>query len=167
MFHTYGDRGQASISEHLAAAAEFLKGTSQGGDLPQTNYLWFSMLEDLPLRCWQTFWRALAAKMARKDNGEVPWLEFLKLWHHLGIAELPGQFDIMEGHPEGAKRNPWGGYDVPVVGGAAFTIKNGEDLFIVVENDSLPAQRVPYHFLRYSTAKTPGAPPGYDVAERS
>ena len=57
-FRTYGREDAVSISEHLAAAVEFLKGNSNGGDLPQTNYLWFSMLEDLPLRCWQTFWRA-------------------------------------------------------------------------------------------------------------
>ena len=90
--------------EHLAAAAEFLKGKSNEGDLPPTNYLWFSMLEDLPLRCWQTFWRALAAKMTRKGNSEVAWLEFLKLWRELGIAELPGKFDIMEGQPEARKK---------------------------------------------------------------
>ncbi|HEY7428420.1 MAG TPA: hypothetical protein VH682_29580, partial [Gemmataceae bacterium] len=160
-FQIYNDEGQVSVSEHLAAAVAFLKGTSKAGDLPQTNYRWFPMLENLPLRCWQTFWRVLAAKMTRKDDSEVVWLEFLKLWLDLGIAELPGQLAIMEGHPEGAKKNSWGGYDVDNTGGTSFTLHNGDDLFIAVESGSY--NQLPYHFLRYSTAKTPGAPPGYKV----
>ncbi|MBI2807918.1 MAG: hypothetical protein HYX68_23285 [Planctomycetes bacterium] len=161
-FHIYGDEGNASVSGHLAAAAEFLKGHVKPGDLPRTNYLWFSMLEDLPLRAWQTFWRATAAKMAQKDGSDVPWLEFLKLWHELGIAELPGQFDLMEGLPEGVKRKQWGGYDFATNGGTSFTIQNGDDRFIVIENQAY-SDSLPYHFLRYSTAKEPGTPPGYDV----
>ena len=47
---------------------------------------------------------SLAAKTTRKGNSEVAWLEFLKLWHELGIAELPGNFDIMEGQPEARKK---------------------------------------------------------------
>jgi hypothetical protein len=162
-FHMYGREGQVSVSEHLAAAAEFLEGTSKGGDLPPTNYLWFWMLEELPLRAWQTYWRAAAEKLARKETSEVVWLDFLKLWHELGIAELPGQFAILEGHPEGAKKNAWGGYDVAGTGGNSFAIKNGEDRFIVVENQSYQPDRIPYLLLRYSTAKTPGNPPGYKV----
>ncbi len=87
-FHIYVRDENVSISEHLAAAAAFLNGTSEGGNLPRTNYLWFPMLEDLPLRCWQTFWRARVARMTQEDNSEVAWLEFLRLWHDLGIAEL-------------------------------------------------------------------------------
>ena len=162
LFHVYGHAGEVSVSGNLAAAVAFLKGESKGGDLPRTNYLWFSMLEDLRLRGWQTYWRATAAKMTQKDNSEVAWLEFLKHWHELGLGQLPGQFDVMEGHPEGAKRKSWGGYDVH--GGTSFTIQNGADLFIAIENDAhLLHQLVPYHFLRYSTAKTPEAPPGYKV----
>src|SRR5262249_7707685 len=149
-FHTYGEEGEVSVSGHLAAAAEFLKGEAKAGDLPRTNYLWFSMLADLPLRSWQAFWRATAAKMTQKDNSEVPWLEFLKHWHELGIADLPGQFDLMEGHPEGAKKKSWGGYDVEVSGGTSFTIQDGDDRFIVVENETYHHDQLPYHFLRYS-----------------
>src|SRR5262249_51803633 len=57
-FYIYGDESDVSVSGHLAAVAEFLKGSSACGDLPWTNYLWFPMLEDLPLRAWQTFWHA-------------------------------------------------------------------------------------------------------------
>ena len=49
-FQIYGHDRQPSVSEHLASVAEFLKGTSKGGELPPTKYLWFPMLEDLPLR---------------------------------------------------------------------------------------------------------------------
>lgn len=162
-FHTYDHEGDVSVSAHLASVSEFLKGEAKGCDLPRTNYFWFAMLEDLPLRCWQTFWRVTAAKMTQKDNSEVPWLEFLKLWHELGIAELPGQFDFMEGYPKGTKKNNWGGYDVEVTGGNSFTLQNGDDLFIVIENDSFHHDRLPYQFLRYSIAKKPSNPPGYDV----
>jgi hypothetical protein len=164
-FQTYGDDRQISLSEHLAAVAAFLKGTSKGGDLPQTNCRWFSMLENLPLRCWQAYWRAMAAKMNRKDKSEVAWLAFLKFWHDLGIADLPGVFDIMEGYPEGAKKNAWGGYDVEATGSRAFAIKKGEDLFIAIASDDGYYQPglLPYQFLRYSTARTPGSPPGYKV----
>jgi hypothetical protein len=162
-FHIYGHEGHVSVIEHLVAVAEFLKGNSSGGDLPRTNYLWFSILDDLPLRCWQTYWRALAAKMEQKDNNDVPWLDFLKLWHELGIADLPGQFDVMEGHPEGVKKNQWGGFDVATSGGTAFTLQNDEDRFIVIENDAYHHNQLPYHFLRYSTAAKPGPPPGYQV----
>jgi hypothetical protein len=162
-FNIYRLEETVLFSEHLAAAAEFLKGTSQGGDLPRTNYLWFSMLEDLPLRCWQTLWRALAAKMTQKNNSEVPWLEFLKLWRDLGIAELPGQFAIMEGKPEREKKQPSLGFPVAVAGGTSFAIENGEDRFIVVEGQYYHhVDALPCHILRYSTAKTPGAPPGYE-----
>src|SRR5262249_43723208 len=126
-YSTYGEEGSTSLSAHLQGAAEFLKGHFEAGDLPRTNYHWFPMLEKLPARCWKTYWRALAAKLSRDDRGEVPWLEFLKLWHDLGIAELPGQFDLMEGYPEGAKKRSWGGYDVDIDAGTSFALKNGED----------------------------------------
>lgn len=161
-FYMYGEEGDVSVSGHLTESAAFLKGESKGGELPRTNYLWFSMLEDLPLRSWQTFWRATAAKMTQKDASEVPWLEFLKHWHESGIADLPGQFDAMEGHPEGVKKNSGGGYDIEVNSGASFGLQNGDDKFIVVESGHHTVDE-PYHFLRYSTAKTPGTPPGYQV----
>ena len=101
--------------------------------------------------------------MKKTDKSEVPWLEFLKLWRDLGIALLPGTFDVMDGYPEGAKKNAWGGYEVPVTGGRSFSIKNGADFFVVIENGSYASNRLPYHVLRYSTAKTPGDPPGYKV----
>ena len=103
-FHIYGHEGDVSISTHLAAAAAFLKGEAKPGDLPRTNYVWFSMLEDLSLRPWQTFWRVAAAKMNQKGDADLPWLEFLKHWHDLGLAELPGQFDILEGCPKARRR---------------------------------------------------------------
>ena len=119
------------------------------------------MLEDLSLCCWQTVWRVTAAKMEQKDDSDVPWLEFLEFWHELGIAELPGQFATMEGYPDGTKKRRWGGYDVDVDSGVSFTLQNGDDRFIVIENDAY--NEMPYHFVRYSTAATPGNPPGYQV----
>ncbi len=160
--YTNGRDADLSVSAHLAAAAAFFKGEAKTGDLPGTNYLWFSMLEDLHLRAWQAFWRATAARLAKKDSENVPWLAFLKHWHVLGIAELPGQFDVMEGHPEGAKKNTWGGFDIDVEAGASFALENGVDRFIGVEIESY-GQQAPYQFLRYSTADKPGPPPGYKV----
>ncbi len=159
---TYGSEGEVSLSAHLGAAADFLKGSSPGGELPGTNYLWFPMLEGLPLRCWQTLWRVAAAKMGKKDGGEVAWLDFLKHWHECGLAELPGHFDTMEGHPEGVKKNSWGGYDLEVEEGHSFTLQNGDDRFIIVANENYGSEE-PYQLLRYSTAKNPGPPPGYRV----
>ncbi len=159
--------GTVSISDHLLSVLQFLKGEREAGDLPRTRYDWFPMLENLPLRCWQTCWRAQAAKASRKDGGEVPWLEFLKLWHELGIAALPGRFAIMEGHPEGAKKQPWGRYDVEIDGGTSFSIRNGDDRFIVTENQRQyqRGQPLPYLFLRYSTSDAPGEPPGFRVKD--
>ncbi len=163
-FHLYGDDAKASTSEHLRAAAEFLKGNSKAGDLPRAKHLWLPMLESLPARCWRTYWRVLAARLGQQQSSDVPWLEFLTLWHQLGIVELPGQLDLMEGYPEGAKKRPWGGYDVDVEAGKAFTIQNGEDRFIVLEGAPFYGRdSLPYYFLRYSTAKSPGTPPGYKV----
>jgi hypothetical protein len=162
-FHIYGRKVEASVSEHLNAATAFLKGASNSGSLPWTQYLWFPMLDNLPLHCWQTYWRALAAKLTQKDKSDVVWLEFLKLWLDLGIAELSGQFDLMEGHPEAAKKNQWGGYEINATGGTSFSLQNGDDRFIAVVKESYNPGQLPYQFLRYSTAKTPGAPPGYKV----
>ncbi len=163
-FSVYDREEQFSVSEHLAAATAFFKGDSEAGNLPQTDYLWFPMLENLPLRCWQTFWRMQAAKMTQQDKNEGDWLDFLKLWLEVGIAELPGQFDIMEGHPEGAKKNRWGGFEIEVEGGTSFALQNGDDRFILVENETYyGGGQSPYQILRYSTAQTPGAPPGYKV----
>ncbi len=68
----------------------------------------------------------------------------------------------MEGHPEGVKKTIWGGFDVAVAG-TAFTIQNGEDRFIVVANQYHHLGQSPYFLLRSSSARTPGAPPGYQV----
>jgi hypothetical protein len=165
-YHVYGHEGNVSVSAHLSAVATFLKGETSAGELPRTSYLWFGMLEDLPLRCWQTLWRATAARMSAKDQNEVPWLEFLKHWQEVAIGELPGQVEILEGLPEGAKKNTWGGYDVSVTGGKSFSLQNGDDRYIVVENHSYQHGLLPYLFLRYSTAKSPGNPPGYQIKNR-
>jgi hypothetical protein len=158
-----GEEGRASVTENLLESAEFLKGNSPAGELSTTRFLWFPMLENLPLRCWKTYWRVLAVKLGQKDNSEVPWLEFLKSWHESGIADLPGQIDLMDGYPEGAKKRSWGGYDVNVIAGRSFTIQNGDDRFIMIEHNSYNFDQMPYRFLRYSTAKKPGPPPGYKV----
>jgi hypothetical protein len=160
-FRIYGDEGEASVSAHLLAVAEFLKGSAKAGPLPRTTHNWFTMLDNLPLRFWQSYWRATAARMTSKA-AETPWLEFLKHWHDLGLAELPGHFDLMEGHPVAAKKRGWGGYEVDVNGGTAHALESGEDKFIVLENESFH-QGYPHHFMRYSTSETPGTPPGFEV----
>ena len=50
-----------------------------------------------------------------------------------------------------------------VTPGTSFTITHGEDRFIVVTNQVHRIDALPYQFLRYSTAKTPGTPPGFEV----
>ena len=160
----YGEeRRGASVSAHLVQAAAFLKGESKGGDLPRTNYLWFWMLGDLPLRCWQTLWRVTAQRMTQQQRGEIPWLEFLEFWRDLAIAELPGQFALLDAEPEGAKQQGLGRYDVEVDPGTSFTLRDGDNLFIAIEHGAYNV--FPYRFLRYSTAKTPGLPPGYKVQQ--
>jgi hypothetical protein len=162
-FHIYGEKGEVSVSANIAAAAEFLKGNAKAGPLPRTDYMWFPMVENAGLACWQTFWRAAAARMARKDGASVPWLEFLRFWHEHGIAELPGQFDILDGHPEGAKRNSWGAFDIRLQPGSSLAIDQGGDKFILIESDSNYQSSVPHSFLRYSTAAKPAKPAGYTI----
>lgn len=162
-FHVYAHEGDVSVTAHLAAVAEFLKGEAPAGELPRTDYQWFPMLENSNLACWQSYWRATAAKMTQKENNEVPWLEFLKLWNDVGIGALPGQFDLMEAAPEGAKKNAWGGYDLEMHGGKSFTLQNGDDKFVIVQNDLYHHNEMPFFILRYSTAAAPATLPGYQV----
>jgi hypothetical protein len=158
----FGNGDDVSVSGNLTAAAQFLKGEIDGGELPPTRYVWFSILVHLRLRCWQTFWRVTAEKLAGKGTTPPVWLEFLKYWYDLGIAELPGQFEIMEGHPAGAKKNSWGGYDVGVTDGRSFALQSAGGRFIAIEKSGYGDQS-PYTFLRYSTSEAPGTPPGYQV----
>ena len=154
---------ETSLVEHLLAVAAFLKGDSDGGDLPAVDDNWFPMLDRLPLQCWSAFWET-AAKGLEKDS-EVPWLDFLEFWQELGLADLPGQFAILTAAPKGAKKIHYRGYDVDVDAGTSFALRKGEDRFIGIEVESY--NEPPYTFLRYSTGKKPGPPPGYVVAETS
>jgi hypothetical protein len=163
-FHVYNDQGAVSVSANIAAAAEFFKGQAKAGPLPLTNFVWFAMIENAALVCWQSFWRAAAARQTRKEGAHVPWLEFLSFWHEQGIPELPGQFDVLEGHPEGAKKTQWGGFDIQVSPGSSLAMEQGEDRFIVIESGEYYGQNsVPHHFLRYSTAAKPANPAGYTI----
>lgn len=161
----YGTDDSTSISTHLRDAAEFLKGRTGAGELPGTDYVWFSMLEKLPVLCWKTYWRALAEKLSQSDRRETPWLDFLKLWHELGIAELPGRFDFMEGNRKDAKKKKSSGYDDDDDDNEprAFTIENAGDRFIVLETRSYGENKHGFQILRYSTAEKPGLPPGYEI----
>lgn len=162
-FHIYGDKGNVSVSANIAAAAAFLKGEAKAGPLPPTNYLWFDMIENAALACWQAYWRAAAARQAGKGAGSAPWLEFISFWHEQGIAELPGKFDILEGHPEGAKKNQWGGFDFHGNSGTSLALEQGEDKFILIESGEHYQNSVPHYFLRYSTAAKPGKPAGFTI----
>src|SRR5262249_28125083 len=53
--------------------------------------------------------------------------------------------------------------DVEIKGGMSFTLRSGDDAFVVVESDQYHYHAAPYQFLRYSTAAKPGPPPGYQV----
>jgi hypothetical protein len=163
LHHSIGGEGGFSVSDHLSAAAKFLKGERNAGELPPTGYLWFAMLESLPSRCWQTFWRVMAVRLAEKGTRELPWLEFLKHWQELGIAALPGRFDIMEGYPEDAKKNNRVFTHTDMIGCKSFTFRNSEDMFVFIKALSYGQDQPPYHVLRYSTSETPGTPPGYQV----
>ena len=108
-YQTYGAEGL----DLPRRAPAFGLAVPEGGSRSCANsrgrsHNWFPMLEKLPLRCWQTYWRAQAAKASQKDGGEIPWLEFLKLWHELGIAGLPGRFALMEGLPRGCEETALG-----------------------------------------------------------
>ncbi|WP_165220079.1 hypothetical protein [Aquisphaera insulae] len=162
----YVHHGAGLLSEHLHAVATFLKDERQAGDLPKAEPTWFEMLEHLPLRCWQTYWRIQSADASRKDGGKTPWLEFLKLWHDLGIARLPGRFALMQGVAADATPQSWGGYVAGVPDGTALAIRHGDDRFIFVASRSYyPSEQLPYLILRYSTAPSPGEPPGYRVQD--
>ena len=54
-----------------------------------------------------------------------------------------------------------------VNGGNSFALKKAKTCSLSANSCILPADQFPYQFLRYSTAKTPGAPPGYQVKNRT
>ncbi|EDL62252.1 hypothetical protein [Gimesia maris] len=151
----------ASLKKHLSAVAAFLKGESTGSDLPGCPVIWFTLLNDLALQSWRAYWRAAASNLESKENVEILWIEFLEFWNELNLASLPGKFSIMQGCPAKAKLKQYGGYDVDVEGGASYTLEKGKDQFIVLE--CLRYNEMPYEILRYSTARTPGKPPGMKV----
>ena len=157
-WHTRSDNLEGSVGTHLPEVTAFLNGESKAGPLTPTNFMWFRMLDDIRGRCWKTFWRI------RSEKDDNSWLDFLKFWNECGIAEMPGEFATMSGFPENAKKKRYSGYEgVEVTSGKSFTIKNGDDLFIVIEDAGYGEE--PYRFLRYSTAKKPGTPPGYKVKD--
>ena len=157
---SYGE-STASLSTHLQEVAEFLKGEANDIELPRTKHVWFAILDDLSNRCWQVLWHVTANKNDSQKISDVTWLPLLEFWRDLGIAELPGEFAVMVGLPPGAKKKH-GSYDVEVNSGRAFTIVNGKDRFVAIENNEYDAD-FPYYFLRYSTADAPGDPPGFEV----
>ena len=91
----------------------------------------------------------------------VPWLEFLKHWHEQGIGDLPGPLRRARRPSRGAKKQQWGGYDVKVSSAQSLAIEQGDDKFVVIESGGQSTRGIePHQFLRYSTAATPGKPPG-------
>jgi hypothetical protein len=164
---SYGMPDGISTSVHLSAAAAFLKGETEAGDLGFTRHVWFSAIQSLSLRCWQVYWKTAAMQLAEKEPPELSWLEFLKFWGELGIAALPGEFAILRGVPVGAKKAAYGGFAVDTNAGASFSLANGDDRFIAIEIMEYGNDALPYYFLRYSTSKSPGDPPGFEIKSRT
>ncbi len=158
-YYSYSD-DEMSLSAHLNAVVEFLKGDVSEADLPPTDFHWFPLLGPISMKAWEAMWLAKSAELGSKDKTAVPWAELLELALSLGLYDLPGEFAEMTGLPEGAKKTTYG-YDVDVDSGASFAFRDGDDAYIVIENDGYNSD--PYSFLRYSTGKQPGTPPGYKV----
>ena len=161
----YESEVASSTSAHIAETVAFLKGESEGGNLTATGHIWFSLLDDLAFKCWKTYWSVTETRLSQKSKGarDDSWLEFLRFLNETGITELPGELSVMDAIPEGVKKDRWGSYDFEVEAGSSFTMKNGEDLFVLVEVETYGD--MPYTVLRYSTAKKPGTPAGYKVGK--
>ena len=159
-YHIRHDETQESLTAHLTAVGKFLRGESAAGALPLARFNWFPMLDQLAFRCWRTYWQVTANQMQQKSTSEPCWLEFLKFWHELGIANLPGRFDLLIGDP---KKSVEEEIDF-ILNAKSYTIRRGDDHFIVrrsTEFNSLNRYRI----LRYSTASEPGPPPGFGIAD--
>ena len=159
-YHSYGNN-EMSLSAHMSAVVDFLKGDAGEVDLPPTNIHWFPMLGPISMKAWQAMWSATSARLSSKDKADAPWAELLEWALSLGLYDLPGEFAEMTGLPIGAKKGQYGRYDIDVDSGTSFAFRVGVDAYIVIENDGYNAD--PYSILRYSTAKQPGTPSEYKV----
>ncbi|QDU49517.1 hypothetical protein [Gimesia panareensis] len=159
-YYSFSKEG-TSLTKHLTAVAKFLKGESPAGPLPGSQIIWYQLLEGIRLQSWRAYWRASASQLQEKSSTQVLWFELLKFWSELGLVDLPGQFAVMQGYPAKAPKNQRGQIDVETNAGEAYSIQKGKDLFVVLECERYG--QLPYEILRYSTAKTPGKPPGINV----
>jgi hypothetical protein len=155
------DEENASLKKHLTAVAAFLKGETPAGALPGSRYVWYQLLEGMRLQSWRAYWQATVTQLEQKTTKKAHWFELLALWSELGLSDLPGQFAVMEGCPENAKKDQYGRYDVETNAGDSHSLQKGKDLFVILECNR--HGQMPFEILRYSTAKTPGKPPGIKV----
>lgn len=155
------DEENASLKKHLTAVAAFLKGETPARALPGSRYVWYQLLEGMRLQSWRAYWHATVSQLEQKSTKKAHWFELLALWSELGLSDLPGQFAVMEGCPENAKQDQYGRYNVETNAGDSYSLQKGKDLFIVLECNRYGG--LPFEILRYSTAKTPGKPPGIKV----
>jgi hypothetical protein len=158
-YDSYGS--EPSLSANLAAAAEFLQGDASEADLPEVDKHWFSLLGAVSLHAWKAMWKAASDKLSSKGKSSGQFVEVLEWMLELGLFDLPGEFAEMAGRPQDAKKSQYGGYDVETDTGTSYAFRQGDDAFIVIENDSYDDD--PFSILRYSTGKSPGTPADYKV----
>ncbi|RCS54072.1 hypothetical protein DTL42_02670 [Bremerella cremea] len=147
-----------SLAQHLKSVTVFLQEEQPAGPLPRAKNMWFSLLNNLPWKVWQTYWRAQAGRCSLKADREPPWRELLKFIRELGIAQLPGRFDLLiaqKTNTNGKSNND----REPT--GTSYGLVSGEDRFVVIVINSF--RKIEYQILRYSTAKIPKTPPGFVI----
>lgn len=157
--HIYGQ--SASFAQHLTAVSSFLKGEQESGPLPIVNYQWFKLLDDLPLRAWQTYWRAQGARLSGKDDREPAWRDLLSFLATLGFEKLPGRFDLLIAKRKPEKKSAGKTIRNEHSPGTAYSVVDGDNRYVVLECGFY--SNAFSHILRYSTAKKPKAPTGFIV----
>jgi hypothetical protein len=92
------------LCDHLNALAKFFRG-QDGESLPQLREYWFSLIEDLPMVVWKSFWaNAIRLRAETQPNIEMqqvgkqlanaPWIHALSALAQSGILDLKGAFGL-------------------------------------------------------------------------
>jgi hypothetical protein len=156
----YHSSSENSLANHLEQVAAFFRGERDSGELPSTDFVWFSLIEEIDSKAWATAWRVAVGQWEEKIAADSPWWELLEWWRQVGISTLPGRFDAYGAAPTGAPKRSYGGYDLELEAGRSRGVRVGDDRFVIIESQSYNSS--PYMILRYSLSPTPIAPPGFD-----